>query len=140
MDRLEIDKIINTNICIHKKDQSEFNLKKSVMKYGQLRPIIINQNNEIIDGHKLYRVCKELKLIEVWIKKIDTNKKEQIYCELNMIKTELDAISFFKYVRDYVDLEDHCLPFNKRELKDFVELLKFDWNTFNKKQNLNKLF
>jgi hypothetical protein len=83
MERLNIEEIVNTNICIHKKDQSHLHLKKSVIKYGQLRPIILNHKNEIIDGHILYRICKELQMIEVWIIKIETEKKEQIYCDLN---------------------------------------------------------
>ena len=135
MERLNIEEIVNTNICIHKKDTSEFNLKKSVKKYGQLRPIIINQKNEIIDGHKLYKVFKELLFKEVWIVRIETDKKEQIYCDLNINKSELDAVEFFKYVRDFIDIEDHCLPFNKEELKGFIKLLTFDWTKFGKKSS-----
>lgn len=135
MERLNIEEIVNTNICIHKKDMSEFNLKKSVKKYGQLRPIIINQKNEIIDGHKLYKVFKELLFKEVWIVRIETDKKEQIYCDLNINKSELDAVEFFKYVRDFIDIEDHCLPFNKEELKGFIKLLTFDWTKFGKKSS-----
>lgn len=140
MERLNIEEIVNTNICIHRKDQSEFNLKKSVIKYGQLRPIILNYNNEIIDGHKLYKICKELLFKEVWVIKIDSNKKEQIYCDINLNRSELDAVSFFKYVRDHINLEDHCLPFNKKELKGFIELLKFDWEDFGKKSSTKNLF
>lgn len=138
MERLSIDKIRDTNICIHNINKLEYyNLKKSVQKYDQLRPIIINKNNEIIDGHKLYKVLKGLNYKEIWVKKIDTIKKEQIYCELNINKAEIDSIKFFRYVRDYIDIEDNCLNFTKQELKGFIKLLDFKWENFNKQEKKN---
>lgn len=35
-------------------------LKESIKEQGQMYPIVVNEENEILDGHHRYRICKEL--------------------------------------------------------------------------------
>ena len=49
MELINIEEIKDTVICIHhQNDLLDYSLNKSVETYGQLRPILINKNNEII--------------------------------------------------------------------------------------------
>ena len=132
MERLNIKQIKDNDICIHRKDNSFEIMKKSVKKYGQLRPIVINMDNEIIDGHKLYKILVSLDFSDVWVIKVEIENKEQLYCELNINKTELDPVLFFKYVKYNVNIEDHCLPFSTKDLRGFITLLDFNWDSFDK--------
>jgi len=44
------------------RDEEYEALKESIQKEGLLFPIIVNDNNEILDGHNRYRACKELQI------------------------------------------------------------------------------
>jgi N6-adenosine-specific RNA methylase IME4/ParB-like chromosome segregation protein Spo0J len=46
--------------ALHKDDYDS--LKDSVKKHGQYIPIVINEENVILDGHHRYKICNELKI------------------------------------------------------------------------------
>jgi hypothetical protein len=139
MELIDITLITDTQIDISEKDINNYFLKKSIETYGQLRPIIINENNEIIDGHKLFRICKSLSYSQVYIKKINISLKEQLYCELNLINSKLNSVEVFKYIKNFIDINNNCLPFSKQELQGFIQLLDFSWDNFDQK-NKKSLF
>lgn len=133
MELVDINTIKDIQIDIADKDINMYFLKKSIETYGQLRPIIISKDNEIIDGHKLYRICKSLNFTEVYVKKIEVFIKEQLYCELNLITSKLNSVEVFKYIKNYIDIDNNCLPFSKQELQGFIHLLDFSWDNFSQK-------
>ena len=52
MERLKIEEIIDNNFSIKKMDRSKYiNLTKSIKTYGQIKPVVVNEKNEILDGH-----------------------------------------------------------------------------------------
>jgi hypothetical protein len=139
MELIDITLIKDTQIDIPEEDINNYFLKKSIETYGQLRPIIINENNEIIDGHKLFRICKSLNYPQVYIKKVNISLKEQLYCELNLINSKLNSVKVFKYIKNFIDINNNCLPFSKQELQGFIQLLDFSWDNFDQK-NKKSLF
>lgn len=131
MELVDINIIIDKNRDIKKRnDIQEICLLNSIKKYGQLKPIIINNNNEIIEGHNLFRMLKKLDIDQVYIKKIDNVNEYQLYCELNLIYNEIDAVDFFVYLRDYVNIDNNVIPYSKKELTNFIKLLDFDWQEY----------
>lgn len=132
MEIISIEKLKSNDLNLYKKDNSFFFLKKSVIQYGQLRPIIVNGDNEIIDGHKLYEVCKSLNFSEVEIKRVSCKNKVQLYCELNFPISEVNHILFYKYLKSDIDIENNNLPFDKIKLKNLLSIFNFDWNNFGK--------
>jgi ParB-like chromosome segregation protein Spo0J len=49
---------------------SEYNTKRSIKEEGRLlRPVVLNQDNVVLDGHHRIRACQELHIRISWIKK-----------------------------------------------------------------------
>ena len=56
------------------------NLKESIENNGQYMPIIVNDDDVILDGHHRYRICQELGIEpKVSIKKFKNKEEEAIY-------------------------------------------------------------
>lgn len=126
MELMDIDKIKTKNIISSNKtsNQNKICLKRSIIKYGQTRPIVLNKNFEIIDGYVLFTLLKSLGYKEVFVLIIDVENIEQSYCELNILNDNIDTITFFKYLRDgKIDLKNNILPFSLKDLKDFIKLI-----------------
>jgi len=110
---------------------------KSIKTYGQLYPIIIDKENNIIKGRTIYRMCKDLSIDNVWVNQIECNSK-QLYLELSLLQKEVNVPLSFAYMKE-IDKENNCLPFSKDEVKSFIKILDFDWKQF-KKDDRKKLF
>ena len=129
MERLKVEEIVDNNFSIKKMDRTKYiNLTKSIKTYGQIKPIVVNEKNEILDGHILFKILKQLGYKDVWTVEVGTNGRsaEQVYLELNFLDHELDGFESFKYMTK-IDLDDNCLPFNRKELEYFISLLSFNW-------------
>lgn len=85
----------------------EYNsLKESIKSSGQWIPIIINNDNEILDGHHRYRICEELGIKSKTIKRIFTTKTDEIIfvgeCNLNRRQlTTLQRINLVRLLEPY---------------------------------------
>lgn len=139
MELIEIEAIKSIMGSIKKVDlNKDFKLKKSIEKYGQIFPIIINQDNEIIKGHNLFKVLSDLKIEKIWVKKINSKNKEQVYLELNFLQKEIDAVKSYKYMQK-INLDETVIPFQRIEIENFKKLLSFDWSIY-KNQEINSFF
>lgn len=136
MERLKIEEIVDNNFSIKKMDRIKYvNLIKSIKTYGQIKPIVVNEKNEILDGHILLKILKQLNYQDIWTIKVNTQGRpaEQVYLELNFLDHELDGLESFKYMKK-IDLDDNCLPFNRKELEYFISLLSFNWEKFEEEE------
>ena len=134
IDKIKTDKIISSN---KSSNFQKLTLKRSIIKYGQTRPIILNKNYEIIDGYVLYDFLKKLKYTQVYVLIIDTENIEQAYSELNILNDNIDTITFFKFLRDgKIDLKNNILPFSFKDLNDFISLLDYK----DKKEEVKSIF
>lgn len=102
-------------------------LKKSVKKYGQLRPIIVDKNLSVIKGNNLLSILLELKIDKVFIIKIDNDDRDDIYYTLSLNNQDVKAVSFYKSLSN-IDLKNNTLPFSIQELESFSSLLNYDIN------------
>jgi len=134
IDKIKTEKIVSANKSLtHQKNT----LKRSIIKYGQTRPIVLNKNYEIVDGYVLYTLLKSLKYKEVYVMFIDVkNSDEQAYSELNILNDNIDTVTFFKFLRDgKIDLKNNILPFSFKDLNDFIKLI-----TQEKKEKIKSIF
>jgi len=103
-------------------------LIKTIKKYGQIYPIIIDNDNNIVKGRHLFKCLQKCGIEEVWVNVVDCNQK-QLYAELITTENDINPIELFKTFRD-IDLEDNCIPYHRDELSDFIKLL--EWHKDNK--------
>jgi hypothetical protein len=87
-------------------------LKESIEKNNHLNlhPIIVNQNNEIIDGQHRFEVCKQLG-IEVFYIKSDSIKDEHLIdCNVNQksfdVENYIDFFAIKENKEEYIQLKN----------------------------------
>lgn len=128
---------------------SKKKLKNSLEKYGQIYPILINKDLEIIKGQSIIKLMIELNWTSVWVNIIDIEKQIDIFNlkkllfdtqdNLDILKISL-IIKQFKQEKD-INLISKETGINIEELINYIDLLKLD-NLIKQKQNINqqKLF
>lgn len=107
-------------------------LKVSFDKYGQLRPIVVDKDFEIIDGYKLYKFMIESGVDECFYIQIDSKNYDEERLEFNIFRKQIDPIPFYKKLAT-LKLEEVNLPFTLHTLKGWVELLTWDWGIYKSK-------
>ena len=77
-------------------------LKKSISTVGLLNPIIVDENHELVAGHRRLASCKDLgwEEIEVRVLKIQNNElhKLEIECHENIGRLDFSNTEFDKYL------------------------------------------
>lgn len=137
MERIKLSEIkIRDNSCMRNDPVKLFGIKKSLQQYGQLKPIIVDESYNIIEGHLIFQSMKDLNFEECWIKSVPGVNKDQLYVELNLLQGEPQPVEFFKKFKN-TNLDDNCIPFQKQDLVKFVEYLQFD-NTKYKESKKDK--
>lgn len=82
-------------------------LKESIVENGQIEPITITEDFEIISGHRRYTACKELNfeiIKAVIISDVSDIEKEMLLIEANRqrVKTEEDKLIEFQKMKELV--------------------------------------
>ena len=121
IEKISIEKIkpYENNAKLHPPEQIE-QIKKSIIEFGNNDPIVIDENNVIIEGHGRYFALKELGFKEAEVIKLSHLNKEQKKAyslvhnkltmntgfDLNILSEELDTILDFDMSEyDFFDLE-----------------------------------
>ena len=107
--------------------------------FGQLRPLVVDQDTILIDGHAVYEAMKRLSLKEVWIKRIITSNRKQVYLELNLSQKDIDAVDCIKYMRE-CDLNTAALPWPPGKIEEMTKILDFEWDSYKKERQSDVLF
>lgn len=107
--------------------------------FGQLKPLIVDQDNVLIDGHALYDALKRYSFKEVWIKRVTTSNRKQLYLELNLSHMDIDAVECLKYLRE-CDLRNAALPWTPSKIEEMIKILDFEWDTYKKDRQSDVLF
>lgn len=119
-----------TQLLIHKEyeklvpsllDEEYQSLKQSIKKNGLWMPIIINEKNEILDGHHRFKICKELGVkIKHAIRKFTTKSEEIIFVgECNLKRRQLTVLQRIDLVRK---LEPHYAELAMNRMKSGKKL------------------
>ena len=128
--RVSIDKIkqnpINFEIYSSKHTKEDEDLQNSIQLYGQLEPVLVNQNtNQLISGHRRYNTLKRLGLdkINVIYKSVDVLETIELI-QSNRYREK----SLVEKVNEYRELKSQLksLPMKKRkELMGSLKLREF---------------
>jgi len=131
--KINIDKIISNDSIKNTDAKIETLLERSLRKYGQIYPILVNDKFEIIKGNTIFKILKRMEIKEVYVNVIDCENENQLYLELNLLKGEPNPIKCFELMKD-VD-SNNCLPYTSQQVTEFVKLLEFDWAQYKKQSN-----
>lgn len=126
IENINIDDVKVKYGSIKQKDNLS-SLTKSLQRYGQLYPILLNTNYEIIDGHNVYEILKQFGYREVTANIIDTTNinEKQLYLELHFNHLEINPIQGIKYIKE-IDIYDNCLYLSSDELSGLQFYLDYD--------------
>ncbi len=123
-------------------------VKKSIETHGQIDPIIVRQlddgSYEIVNGYHRYMAMKELGYTDVEVKNLGKMTREQAIAKAlstEYPKIPLDELEVAQLVKEFVDkgYELTELPYTMEEIEAKIELLDFDWQSFNQEDELEKL-
>ncbi len=82
-------------------------LKKSIIKFSMVDPLIINNDYTIIGGHQRYKICKELGYTEIGCVILDLNKKDEKELNIRLNKNtgefDMDILSSFFDIEELTD-------------------------------------
>ena len=93
---IEIEKLkpatYNPRKDLKPEDEEYQKIKKSILEFGYVEPIIVNADMTVISGHQRLKVLKDLeyKKIECIIVDLDKNKEKALNVALNKITGEWD--------------------------------------------------
>ena len=131
---INIDKIKSNSyqprVYIDKKDLD--NLSFSIKKYGFIKPLTLRKDNndyELIDGEKRYRVAKKLYIKDVPSVVLDLSKEDAIILSLleneNSL-TPLEEAKIYSKLLDKMTIKklSSKLNTNEKDIKNKLELLK----------------
>jgi len=128
--RVSIDKIkqnpINFEIYSSKHTKEDEDLENSIQLYGQLEPVLVNQNtNQLISGHRRYNTLKRLGLdkINVIYKSVDVLETiELIQSNRHREKSLVEKVNEYRELKSQLK----SLPMKKRkELMGSLKLREF---------------
>ena len=71
-------------------DDSENQLKSSIEREGQLLPLIISRDNQLIDGYRRLKLLCDLSINDVKIQFVDTDPSIALRVSLNMYRLKTD--------------------------------------------------
>ena len=93
-EKIEIDKVKFSDYNPRNISEKDYNnLKKSVKQFGILRPLIINKTTgNLISGHQLTRVCKDLGIKEISVQYVELSedKEKALNLAMNKISGQFD--------------------------------------------------
>lgn len=126
-------KVRKENPNVMSKKQLEA-LKKSIVKYGELQPVIIDQNNTLIDGHQRKQAYEELGKLQIPFIRVDLKKdsdKRLLSQIMNKIKgshdPELDMNEYKKILADFgMETLTDSLAISEQEVLNLINSMDKD--------------
>jgi ParB-like chromosome segregation protein Spo0J len=109
-------------------------LIKSLQKYGQIYPILINKKNEIIKGENVFKAMKELNYETIYVNVLDIEHKVEMFHIKKLLYETQDNLDILKlsiliseFKEKYsIDQLSEITGINVYELINYVDLLKLD--------------
>ena len=114
----------NPRKALTKEDSEYQKIKRSIVEFGYVDPIIINEDGTIIGGHQRCTVLKDLgyEEVDVVVVNLDKQKEKALNIALNKITGEWDELKLKDLLLD-LDLGDYDITFTGFEQKDLTELV-----------------
>ena len=120
-------------------------LIQSIKENGFTCPILVREINEntyqIIDGEHRWRACIELGY-EVMkceiIKEVDEAMAKMLTIALNNIRGQDDILKRAEILKILNEGQLSLLPWDEKELQNQLDLVKFDWEKYNKEEHIEE--
>lgn len=127
--KVEIEKLkiaeYNPRKDLTEKDPEYQKIKNSIIEFGYVSPIIINQDNTVVGGHQRLKVLQELgyKEIECVIVEFDKNREKALNIALNKITGEWDYQKLETLFNELAnaDLDLSVTGFDDKEIDRFIK-------------------
>ena len=107
------------------KDSEYQKIKKSIIKFGYVAPIIVNKDFTVIGGHQRLKVLEELGYKEIECNVVNLNKKEEkaLNIALNNINGEWDNEKLEELIKELKDddFDLSMIGFDDDEIERMLE-------------------
>ena len=111
-------------------------LKKSLQDYGQLKPlncIRLNDAYYCFEGKNILKAMVELNIEKVEVNVFDEKDANQIQLIINETYFKKCDVWLSEKLNQMTDINYAILPFEKEEVNNYIKLLKFNWDEFERK-------
>lgn len=127
--KLNIEKLkaaeYNPRKDLKPEDEEYQKIKKSILEFGYVAPVIVNSDMTVIGGHQRLKVLKELGYTEIEcnIVDLDKNKEKALNIALNKISGEWDNAKLEELLADLkeTDIELDLTGFSFDEVDDILK-------------------
>lgn len=129
IEKIKIDKLksakYNPRKDLKPEDEEYQKIKKSIIKFGYVDPVIVNKDLTVIGGHQRIKVLNELGYKEIECNIVDLNKKEEkaLNIALNNIMGEWDNNKLEKLIEELKedDFDLSVTGFTNDEIEKMIE-------------------
>lgn len=146
--RIEINKLIpatyNPRKDLKPEDDEYKKIKKSILEFGFVSPLVVNKDMTVIGGHQRLKVLQELgyEKVECIVVDLDKTKEKALNIALNKISGEWDTDKLESLLQE-LRMDDFDLSltgFDSDEVDDILEdLIETKEDDFDVGEELNKI-
>ena len=125
---IAIDKLnpatYNPRLDLKPEDKEYQDIKRSIVEFGLVEPLVINKGNIIVGGHQRYKVLKELNFTTVPCITVDLDKQKEkmLNIALNKISGDWDRIKL-KDILEELDSGEYDITltgWGEQEIEDLM--------------------
>lgn len=127
--RIETNKLIpatyNPRKDLKPEDTEYQKIKKSILEFGFVSPLVVNKDMTVIGGHQRLKVLQELgyKSVECIIVDLDKTKEKALNIALNKISGEWDTDKLESLLQE-LEIEDFDMELTGFDFDEIDEILK----------------
>lgn len=145
---IEISKLIpatyNPRKDLKPSDEEYQKIKKSILEFGFVSPLVVNEDMTVIGGHQRLKVLQELGYTEVEciIVNLDKTKEKALNIALNKISGEWDTEKLENLLNELLqeDFDVSITGFNSEEIDDLLnEYLDTEEDNFDIDEAINEI-
>jgi DNA modification methylase len=118
-------------------------IKKSIIEFGYVAPIIVNSDMTVIGGHQRLKVLKEMNYVDIEcvIVDLEKNKEKALNIALNKISGEWDYDKLEELIADLkeTDIDLSLTGFDEEELEDVFNIEKNLEDKFDVKKHIEEV-
>lgn len=123
-------------------DKIKDKLRQSLLTFGQLNPIHVTEDGEVIKGRAVLECLKDIGATEVLIRrydKLDQGRYESLQLTLTCLHQPIAELKLADALKIAVESTSKNnvltrVPFNEKELEQLLLLTEMDWSAFLKEE------
>lgn len=148
IEKIKIEKLkpaeYNPRKDLKQEDEEYQKIKKSIIEFGYVAPVIVNSNMTVIGGHQRLKILKELGYtdVECVIVDLDPNKEKALNIALNKISGDWDNDKLEELLSELkqTDIDMDVTGFSFDEVENILkETLDSKEDDFEVEETLNEI-